>query len=129
MRKAFWLHGLFVLLLLIANLAQAKDYGDIQQQRIHPVLSAVDSISEPDGPFELRKLSAAGKVVGYVFQSLDGVNISAYSGKPINVQVILDPAPSAVSSWSINCPNPTWNGHYPAPSNWRPPRSPAGRCG
>ncbi|AVU76737.1 regulatory protein NosR [Pseudomonas rhizophila] len=88
----FWLHGLFVLLLLIASLAQAKDYGDIQQQRIHQVLSPVDSISEPDGPFKVRKLSAAGKVVGYVFQSLDVVDIPAYSGKPINVQVILDPA-------------------------------------
>ncbi|ROM70070.1 regulatory protein NosR [Pseudomonas brassicacearum] len=88
----FWLHGLFVLLLLFASLAQAKDYGDIQQQRIHHVLSTVDSISEPDGPFKVRKLSAAGKVVGYVFQSLDVVDIPAYSGKPINVQVILDPA-------------------------------------
>ncbi len=88
----FWLHGLLVLLLLIASLAQAKDYGDIQQQRIHQVLSPVDSISEPDGPFKVRKLSAAGKVVGYVFQSLDVVDIPAYSGKPINVQVILDPA-------------------------------------
>ncbi|WP_445578036.1 transcriptional regulator NosR [Pseudomonas sp. E141] len=88
----FWLHGMFVLLLLIASLAQAKDYGDIQQQRIHQVLSPVDSISEPDGPFKVRKLSAAGKVVGYVFQSLDVVDIPAYSGKPINVQVILDPA-------------------------------------
>lgn len=88
----FWLHGLVVLLLLIASLAQAKDYGDIQQQRIHQVLSPVDSISEPDGPFKVRKLSAAGKVVGYVFQSLDVVDIPAYSGKPINVQVILDPA-------------------------------------
>lgn len=88
----FWLHGLLVLLLLIASLAQAKDYGDIQQQRIHHVLNTVDSISEPAGPFKVRKLSAVGKVVGYVFQSLDVVDIPAYSGKPINVQLILDPA-------------------------------------
>ncbi|WP_447769925.1 transcriptional regulator NosR [Pseudomonas kilonensis] len=88
----FWPLGLFVLLLLFTGLAQAKDYGDIQQQRIHHVLSQTDAISEPDGPFKVRKLSAAGKVVGYVFQSLDVVDIPAYSGKPINVQVILDPA-------------------------------------
>lgn len=88
----FWLHGLLVLLLLIASLAQAKDYGDIQQQRIHHVLKQTDAISEPEGPYKVRKLSAAGKVVGYVFQSLDVVDIPAYSGKPINVQVILDPA-------------------------------------
>ncbi|MFQ6556126.1 4Fe-4S binding protein [Pseudomonas sp. Lb2C1-1] len=88
----FWPLGLFVLLLLFTGLAQARDYGDIQQQRIHHVLNQTDAISEPDGPFKVRKLSIAGKVVGYVFQSLDVVDIPAYSGKPINVQVILDPA-------------------------------------
>ncbi|WP_420231199.1 transcriptional regulator NosR [Pseudomonas sp. ABY48] len=88
----FWPLGLFVLLLLFTGLAQARDYGDTPQQRIHHVLNQTDAISEPDGPFKVRKLSAAGKVVGYVFQSLDVVDIPAYSGKPINVQVILDPA-------------------------------------
>ncbi|SDF66140.1 NosR/NirI family transcriptional regulator, nitrous oxide reductase regulator [Pseudomonas thivervalensis] len=87
-----WLPGLFVLLLMFAAIVQAKDYGDLPQQRIHHVLGPVDSISEPDGLFKVRKLSAAGKVVGYVFQSLDVVDIPAYSGKPINVQVILDTA-------------------------------------
>ncbi len=87
-----WLYGLSVLLLLFTSLAQARDYGDIQQQRIHHVLKQTDAISEPEGPYKVRKLSAAGKVVGYVFQSLDVVDIPAYSGKPINVQVILDPS-------------------------------------
>lgn len=87
-----WLPGLFVLLLLFTGLAQAKDYGDTPQQRIHHVLNQTDSISEPEGRFKVRTLSAAGKVLGYVFQSLDVVDIPAYSGKPINVQVILDPA-------------------------------------
>ena len=87
-----WLRGLFVFLLLFTGLAQAKDYGDTPQQRIHHVLNQTDSISEPEGRFKVRTLSAAGKVLGYVFQSLDVVDIPAYSGKPINVQVILDPA-------------------------------------
>ncbi|MCP1455898.1 transcriptional regulator NosR [Pseudomonas kilonensis] len=87
-----WLPGLFVFLLLFTGLAQAKDYGDTPQQRIHHVLNQTDSISEPEGRFKVRTLSAAGKVLGYVFQSLDVVDIPAYSGKPINVQVILDPA-------------------------------------
>nr|WP_256207076.1 NosR/NirI family protein [Pseudomonas sp. P97.38] len=87
-----WLGGLLVFLLLFAGFVQAKDYGDIQQQRIHHVLGQSDAISEPEGPYKVRTLSAAGKVVGYVFQSLDVVDIPAYSGKPINVQVILDPA-------------------------------------
>lgn len=87
-----WLYGLSVLLLLFTSLAQARDYGDIQQQRIRHVLKQTDAISEPEGPYQVRRLSAAGKVLGYVFQSLDVVDIPAYSGKPINVQVILDPA-------------------------------------
>ncbi|SCZ18767.1 MULTISPECIES: transcriptional regulator NosR [Pseudomonas] len=87
-----WLRGLFVFLLLFTGLAQAKDYGDTPQQRIHHVLGQTDAISEPEGRFKVRTLSAAGKVLGYVFQSLDVVDIPAYSGKPINVQVILDPA-------------------------------------
>ena len=87
-----WLGGLLVFLLLFAGFVQAKDYGDIQQQRIHHVLGQSDAISEPEGPYKVRTLSAAGKVVGYVIQSLDVVDIPAYSGKPINVQVILDPA-------------------------------------
>ncbi|MCL6702163.1 transcriptional regulator NosR [Pseudomonas sp. T1.Ur] len=86
-----WFPGLFLLLLMFAGIVQAKDYGEIEQQRIHHVLGQVDSTSEPEGAFKVRKLSAGGKVLGYVFQSLDVVSIPAYSGKPINVQVILDP--------------------------------------
>ncbi|BBP59632.1 NosR/NirI family protein [Pseudomonas sp. St316] len=90
----FWLRALLTLLFLFVAQAQAqaKDYGDTPQQRIHHALNQTDSISEPEGRFKVRTLSAAGKVVGYVFQSLDVVDIPAYSGKPINVQVILDPA-------------------------------------
>ncbi|RMM49685.1 transcriptional regulator NosR [Pseudomonas corrugata] len=92
--RRVWLPGTFLLLFLCMTMgiAQARDYGDIQLQRIHHVLDRTDSISEPEGPFKVRTLSAANKVLGYVFQSLDVVDIPAYSGKPINVQVILDPA-------------------------------------
>jgi len=88
----FWFRGLLALLLSFSSLAHARDYGEIQQQRIHHVLNQTETISEPEGRFKVRTLSAAGKVLGYVFQSLDVVDIPAYSGKPINVQVILDPA-------------------------------------
>lgn len=83
---------LFMLLLVFTGFVQARDYGEIGQQRIQHVLARTDSISAPDGPFKVRTLAATGEVLGYVFQSLDVVDIPAYSGKPINVQVILDPA-------------------------------------
>ncbi|KMM89164.1 transcriptional regulator NosR [Pseudomonas lini] len=90
-----WSVGLVVMvLLMIAAFAtvQAKSYGDIEQQRIEKVFPQTDSVSAAEGKFKVRTLSAAGKVIGYVFQSLDVVDIPAYSGKPINTQVILDTA-------------------------------------
>ena len=90
-----WGVGLVVMLtLMLATFegAQAKQYGDIEQQRIEKTFPQTDSVSAPEGRFKVRTLSAAGKVIGYVFQSLDVVDIPAYSGKPINTQVILDTA-------------------------------------
>jgi len=88
-----WGVGLVVMLTLMLatfEAVQAKQYGDIEQQRIEKTFPQTDSVSAPEGRFKVRTLSAAGKVIGYVFQSLDVVNIPAYSGKPINTQVILD---------------------------------------
>ena len=90
-----WGVGLVVMvLLMIAAFAtvQARSYGDIEQQRIEKVFPQTDSVSAAEGKFKVRTLSAAGKVIGYVFQSLDVVDIPAYSGKPVNTQVILDTA-------------------------------------
>ncbi|MFJ7109626.1 transcriptional regulator NosR [Pseudomonas sp. NPDC098740] len=88
-----WGVGLVVMLMLMLatfEAVQAKQYGDIEQQRIEKTFPQTDSVSAPEGRFKVRTLSAAGKVIGYVFQSLDVVDIPAYSGKPINTQVILD---------------------------------------
>ncbi|QZP31609.1 NosR/NirI family protein [Pseudomonas sp. DR48] len=88
-----WGVGLVVMLTLMLatfEAVQAKQYGDIEQQRIEKTFPQTDSVSAPEGRFKVRTLSAAGKVIGYVFQSLDVVDIPAYSGKPINTQVILD---------------------------------------
>ncbi|WP_415755481.1 transcriptional regulator NosR [Pseudomonas leptonychotis] len=86
--------GVYLLLLCLALGAelQAKDYGDIEQQRIAHVFPDGVVISEPQGEFKVRTLSGPAGVLGYVFQSMDVVNIPAYSGKPVNMQVILDPA-------------------------------------
>jgi NosR/NirI family nitrous oxide reductase transcriptional regulator len=86
-----WL-TLLVVLLITSFTAQARPYGDIEQQRIERAFPAQDAVSAPDGPFKVRTISTAGKPIGYVFQSLDVVAIPAYSGKPINTLVILDAA-------------------------------------
>ena len=81
-----------LLILAMFAVVEAKSYGDIEQQRIEKVFPQTDSVSAAEGPFKVRTISATGKVIGYVFQSLDVVDIPAYSGKPINTQVILDTA-------------------------------------
>ena len=81
-----------VLLFSLAGPAQAKSYGAIEQQRIDKIFPQTDAISAAEGKFKVRTLLAKGAVIGYVFQSLDVVDIPAYSGKPINTQVILDRA-------------------------------------
>ncbi|MDY7565242.1 4Fe-4S binding protein [Pseudomonas sp. RTC3] len=83
---------IIALMFVTFEAVQAKQYGDIEQQRIEKTFPQTDSVSAPEGRFKVRTLSAAGKVLGYVFQSLDVVDIPAYSGKPINTQVILDTA-------------------------------------
>jgi len=90
-----WLSVAAWVLLLCATLsshAQAKGYGAIEQQRIAQVFPGDISLSEPQGEFKVRTVSGPDGVLGYVFQSIDVVNIPAYSGKPVNMQVILDPA-------------------------------------
>ncbi|MCG4455959.1 NosR/NirI family protein [Pseudomonas sp. MMS21-TM103] len=83
---------LFALMFATFQSVQAKSYGEIEQQRIDLVFPKADSVSAPQGEFKVRTLSRGDEVLGYVFQSLDVVDIPAYSGKPINMQVILDTA-------------------------------------
>ncbi|SDU06112.1 NosR/NirI family transcriptional regulator, nitrous oxide reductase regulator [Pseudomonas pohangensis] len=90
---------LFLLLCALSTVqvVYAKSYGEIEQQRIALAFPGDIAVSAPEGEFNVRTISGkdgSGKagVLGYVFQSQDVVNIPAYSGKPINMQVILDPA-------------------------------------
>ncbi|QIB52155.1 transcriptional regulator NosR [Pseudomonas sp. OIL-1] len=71
--------------------AAAQAYADLIQQRIEIALPNVDRISEPEGEYNVRSLYADEEVVGYAYQSIDVTNIPAYSGKPLNVHVIIDP--------------------------------------
>ena len=88
---ARWLVFLLVLLFASFQVAHAKDYGGLERERMQLAFPELDSVSEPQGEFQVRTLSKGDEVLGYAFQSIDVVNIPAYSGKPINMQVILDP--------------------------------------
>ncbi len=86
-------YGLIILLCLVFDGffgLQAKDYGGLEQQRVETIFPGSDGLSEPDGEFKVRTIRTGKDVLGYVFQSQNVVDVPAYSGKPINMQVILD---------------------------------------
>lgn len=97
----FWL-GMFLCLaaLMISNAQelqaaesqgpQAQKHTDLIQARIDHVFPDADAVSEPQGDYGVRVIEAGGEALGYAFQSLAAVNIPAYSGKPINMHIILD---------------------------------------
>lgn len=79
-----------VVLLLLALFAVGEPLSDLEQQRIGIVLPQVSEVGEPSGESGVRELKQGDELVGYAFETINVVNIPAYSGKPINSQVILD---------------------------------------
>lgn len=86
-----WAKGFVILLILsVCTLPlQAKEY-EVERQRIEQFFAGA-SISEPEGDYQVRTLRKGDEVLGYAFQSINVTKIPAYSGKPINMQVLLDP--------------------------------------
>lgn len=78
-------------LLLIGLDVQASTLSEVERTRILQVLPDVEQIGEPEGEYGVRRLSKGEDILGYAFQSIQVADIPAYSGKPINIQVILDP--------------------------------------
>ena len=98
-----WGNGLVVLLAvaLCAVQTQAKDYA-VEQQRIEQFFPKATHISEPEGEYKVRTLAdGVGTVYGYAYQSINVTQIPAYSGKPINMQVLLDPQGVIVDAYVL----------------------------
>ncbi|MGN5518210.1 4Fe-4S binding protein [Halopseudomonas sp. Lyrl_26] len=61
------------------------------EERISQFFPQVTAISEPEGEYGIRTLAdSVGTVYGYAFESINVLNIPAYSGKPINMLILLD---------------------------------------
>lgn len=84
-RQSIWVW----LLLLWTSFALAQPLSPLERQRIATVLPEVNTISEPAEEFGVRTLKQGDELLGYAFESINVVNIPAYSGKPINMQVVL----------------------------------------
>ena len=89
---------LLVLLVLIVP-AQAKDY-EVEQQRIERFFPRA-SVSAAEGEYLVRTITNGEQVLGYAFQSINVVDIPAYSGKPINMHVLLDPKGMIVDAYVL----------------------------
>lgn len=90
-----WLCRTVVWIFLVLGTFQAvvaQDFTELVQQRIDAAVPNVNSISEPEGEYNVRTLYADEEVAGYSYQSIDVTTIPAYSGKPMNLHVILDPS-------------------------------------
>src|SRR5690554_3997286 len=70
--------------------AVAADQSLINQ-RIELFFPEATHISEPEGENRVRTLAnGVGTVFGYAFESIDVINIPAYSGKPVNMLILMD---------------------------------------
>lgn len=96
-----WVTGLFIALVLAvcAVPVQARDYP-AEQQRLEKFFPGA-SVSAAEGDYQVRTITKGDEVLGYAFQSINVVDIPAYSGKSINMQVLLDPQGVIVDAYVL----------------------------
>jgi len=80
---------LLALTLVSSFSLQAREY-EAEQQRIEQFFPGA-SVSATAGDYQVGTLTKGDEVLGYAFQTINVVDVPAYSGKPINMQVLLDP--------------------------------------
>src|SRR5690606_29218190 len=98
-----WIAGVAMLLALVCCVftAQAKEY-EAESQRIELFFPNATDISQPEGDYQVRTLAdGTGAVLGYAFQSINVTDMPAYSGKPINLQILLDPKGIIVDAYML----------------------------
>ena len=94
-----WALLLMTLLLLPSLSLTAKTYP-VEQTRIEQFFPGA-IISKASGPYQVRTLTKGASRRAMPFQTIDVVNIPAYSGKPINMQILLDPKGVIVDAYVL----------------------------
>ncbi|WP_052035316.1 transcriptional regulator NosR [Stutzerimonas stutzeri] len=96
-----WRLGCVLLLALLLGAAplEAREY-EAEQQRIEQFFPGA-KVSAAEGEYQVRTIAKGDEVLGYAFQSINVVDIPAYSGKPINIQVLLDPQGVIVDAYVL----------------------------
>ena len=99
-RRAWGLgFALLLTLMLGAVTLEAREY-EAEQQRIERFFPGT-SVSTAEGDYQVRTFTKGEAVLGYAFQTINVVDIPAYSGKPINLQVLLDPQGAIVDAYVL----------------------------
>jgi NosR/NirI family nitrous oxide reductase transcriptional regulator len=96
-----YFHAIALALALLPGQALAEPPGALEKERIDSVLPGVSFISEQEGEFGVRTLKQGDEVVGYAFETINVAPIPAYSGKPMNMQVVLDPAGNILDNYVL----------------------------
>src|SRR5690554_947944 len=89
--SVFWLALSLMLFFFTLGIVQATTITTLEKERIALAFPQAETITEPEGDFQIRQILSGDELIGYAYQTIDVVNIPAYSGKPINLQVLLDP--------------------------------------
>ena len=86
-----WLAVFFFMFFYAVSAAQAAEQTALEKGRIALTFPQSGTITEPEGEFKIRQIMSGDELLGYAYQTINVVDIPAYSGKPINLQVLLDP--------------------------------------
>lgn len=77
----------------------------INQDRLNQFFPGV-SLSEPEGPYQVQTLTKDGQIQGYLFQTISITRMPAYSGKPVNLQILLDNQGNIVDAYMLKHEEP-----------------------
>ncbi|SEK87240.1 NosR/NirI family transcriptional regulator, nitrous oxide reductase regulator [Atopomonas hussainii] len=78
-----------LLWLLLCSAAQA-DQQALISQRIKATFPAYTQLSAAEGEFAVQRILQGDTLLGFAFESRNVLDLPAYSGKPINMLVLLD---------------------------------------
>ena len=73
------------------NQGAAGQISNLVEERIYKAFPDLTAISEPEGEYQTLTIYNGDDIIGYAFESINVTTVPAYSGKPINMLIILDP--------------------------------------
>ena len=81
-------------LICLALPAQAFEFSHVEEDLLNQVRQGfpqADRLTEAEGELPVQKVMAGEELLGYVFETADIAPIPAYSGKPVDMLVGIDP--------------------------------------